>query len=178
MGVSWKESRGPLDIPIVFDWRSSYSPAMRALRMLLLALALGLPTLPIRAASARLVKVLHHFMDQQGRIALNPSLYERDAYQVQLRTHPAERSGLRFDVQWKSRDADRLILKIELRGNRGKIPTTKIIEQPVRFRGLFSTWSRITLTGEEYQKFGELSAWRATLWDGDKQIAEQTSFLW
>ena len=151
---------------------------MRGLQILLLGLVVGLPALPGRAASARLVKVLHHFMDQQGRIALNPSLYERDAYQVQLRTHPAERSGLRFDVQWKSRDADRLTLKIELRGNRGKIATSKVLEQPVRFRGLFNTWSRITLTGEEYQKFGELSAWRATLWDGDKQIAEQASFLW
>jgi hypothetical protein len=151
---------------------------VRRLQILLLGLIFGLPVLSGQAASARLVKVLHHFMDQQSRIALNPSLYERDAYQVQLRTHPAERSGLRFDVQWKSRDADRLTLKIELRGNRGKVATTKLLEQPVRFRGLFSTWSRVTLTGEEYQKFGELSAWRATLWDGDKQIAEQASFLW
>ena len=151
---------------------------VRRLQILLLGLILGLAASSSQAASARLIKVLHHFMDRQGRIALNPSLYERDAYQVQLRTHPAERSGLRFDVQWKSRDADRLTLKIELRGNRGKIATTKMLEQPVRFRGLFSTWSRITLTGEEYEKFGELSAWRATLWDGDKQIAEQASFLW
>ena len=155
-----------------------YSPIVRRLQILLFALVLGFSALPVQAASARLVKVLHHFMDQQGRIALNPSLYERDAYQVQLRSNPAERSGLRFDVQWKSRDADRLTLKIELRGNRGKIATTKVLEQSVRFRGLFSTWSRVTLTGDEYQKFGELSAWRATLWDGDKQVAEQSSFLW
>ena len=151
---------------------------MRALQILILGLVLGFPAVPAQAATARLVKVLHHFMDQRGRIALNPSLYERDAYQVQLRTHPEERSGLRFDVQWKSRDASQLVLKIELRGNRGKIGTAKLMEQPVKFRGLFSTWSRVTLTGEEYQKFGELSAWRATLWDGDKMIAEQKSFLW
>jgi len=36
----------------------------------------------------------------------------------------------------------------------------------------------IVMTGEEYKKFGELSAWRASLWDGDKPIAEQASFLW
>lgn len=117
-------------------------------------------------------------MDQQGRIALNPSLYERDAYQVQLRTHPEERSGLRFDVQWNSRDADRLTLKLELRGNRGKIATTKTLEQPVKLRGLFSTWTKVTLTGDDYRQFGELSAWRATLWEGEKLVAEQASFLW
>ena len=153
-------------------------PVVRRLQILLFSLVFGLPALSGQAASARVVKVLHHFMDRQGRIALNPSLYERDAYQVQLRTHPAERSGLRFDVQWKSRDADRLTLKVELRGNLGRVSTTKVLEQPVRFRGLFSTWSRVTLTGEEYKKFGELSAWRASLWDGDKPIAEQASFLW
>jgi hypothetical protein len=151
---------------------------VRGLPLLLLALALGCPVPPAQAASAKLIKVLHHFMDQQGRIALNPSLYERDAYQVQLRTHPEERSGLRLDVQWKSRDAERLTLKIELRGNRGKIATSKILEQPVKLRGLFNTWSKITLTGDEYRQFGELSAWRATLWDGDKMVAEQASFLW
>jgi hypothetical protein len=131
-----------------------------------------------QAASARLVKVLPHFVDAQGRISLNPSLYERDAYQAYLRSHPSERSGLRFDVQWKSRESAKLILKMELRGNRGKEGTTAVLEAPVKYHGLFSTWSHVSLTGDAYQKFGELSAWRATLWEGEKQIAEQTSFLW
>ena len=130
------------------------------------------------AASARLVKVLPHFMDAQGRVALNPSLYERDAYQVQLRTHPEERSGLRFDVQWRSRDASQLKLRVELRGNLGRNGTTAVIEEPVKFTGLFTTWSKATLTGDAYKKFGELSAWRVTLWDGEKMVAEQKSFLW
>jgi hypothetical protein len=34
------------------------------------------------------------------------------------------------------------------------------------------------MTGEAFQKFGELSAWRATLWDGETQLAVQESFLW
>lgn len=117
-------------------------------------------------------------MDTQGRVSLNPSLYERDAYQVQLRTHPEERSGLRFDVQWRSRDAGQLKLRIELRGNLRRNGTTAVIEETVKFHGLFTTWSKATLTGEAYKKFGELSAWRATLWDGEKMVAEQKSFLW
>jgi len=32
--------------------------------------------------------------------------------------------------------------------------------------------------GEEYQKFGELVAWRVTLWDGDTVIGQEKSFLW
>lgn len=130
------------------------------------------------ASRARLVKVLPHFIDRQGRVALNPSLYERDAYQAHLRTHPSERGGLGFEVQWKSRELTRLTLKLELRGNRGRNGTTAALEQPVRQSGLFSNWSRATLEGEAYAQFGELSAWRATLWDGDKMLAEQKSFLW
>jgi hypothetical protein len=132
----------------------------------------------LHAASARLVKVLPQFIDQQGRVALNPSLYERDAYQAYLRTHPEERAGLSFAVQWKSRDTRQTLLRLELRGNRGKNGTTAMIEEPVRHRGLFGSWSRVTLTADAYKNLGELSAWRATLWDGETMLAEQKSFLW
>jgi len=151
---------------------------VQTLKLLALFAALCLLASHARAASAKIVKVPPHFVDLQGRIALNPSLYERDAYQVYLRAHPAERAGLRFDVQWRSRDASRLRLRLELRGNRGRDGTTAVVEEEVKFRGLFTTWSRATLTGDAYKNLGELSAWRATLWDGDKMIAEQKSFLW
>lgn len=151
---------------------------MRTLKHLILVVAIGLLASSANAATAKLVKVLPHFLDQQGRVALNPSLYERDAYQFHLRSHPEERSGLRFDVQWRSRDTRRLKLRLELRGNRGRDGTTAVIEDEVRYRGLFTSWARVTLTGDAYKKFGELSAWRATLWDGDQEIAEQKSFLW
>lgn len=130
------------------------------------------------AATARLVKVLPQFLDHQGRVALNPSLYERDAYQAQLRSRPELRSGLQFAVQWGSRDTRSARLRVELRGNRGKSGTTATLESQVRYRGLFTSWSKVSLTGDDYQKFGELSAWRATLWDGDRLLAEQKSFLW
>lgn len=140
---------------------------------LLLGSVLNLP-----AASARLVKVLPQFTDLQGRVALNPSLYERDAYQALLRNSPEKRSGLQFAVQWGSRDTTRALLRIELRGNRGKLGTRATLEMPVKYRGLFTSWTKISLTGDAYRDFGELSAWRATLWEGDKLLAEQKSFLW
>jgi len=151
---------------------------MRVL-LLLLALIAGWTALPAGgAAPVRLVKVLPHLVDKQGRIALNPSLYERDAYQAHLRNTPAEQGGLRFDVQWKTVAADRLTLRLELRGNKGSIGTSTVLEEKVRYTGFLSTWSKVHLTGPEYARFGELSAWRATLWDGEKLVAEQKSFLW
>jgi hypothetical protein len=145
--------------------------------LLLLLAVVGLP-LDLVAASARLVKVLPQFVDQQGRIALNPSLYERDAYQVYLRQNPEKRSAIRFSVQWASKDTRHLTLKVEMRGNRGRLGTKALIEAPVKFRGLFTSWSKVSLEGDAAKNFGDLSAWRATLWDGDKLVAEQKSFLW
>jgi hypothetical protein len=31
---------------------------------------------------------------------------------------------------------------------------------------------------EDFKSLGELTAWRVTLWDGDRQVGEQQSFLW
>ena len=150
---------------------------MRAI-LLSLALLVGTAWTVSAAASARLVKVLPHFVDKQGRIALNPSLYERDAYQDHLRKNPAEQGGLRFDVHWKTVSVDRVTLRIEMRGNKRNVGTTAVVEEKIRYTGFFSTWSKIQFTGPEYARFGELSAWRATLWDGEKMLAEQKSFLW
>lgn len=152
--------------------------SVRATTLLyLLLLCFGLAS-DLAAASARLVKVLPQFVDLQGRIALNPSLYERDAYQVYLRQNPEKRSAIRFSVQWASKDARHLILKVEMRGNRGRLGTTATIETPVKFRGLFTSWSKVSLEGDAATAFGDLSAWRATLWDGTNLVAEQKSFLW
>jgi hypothetical protein len=132
----------------------------------------------VDAATAKIQKVLPHFIDREGRHSLSPSLYERDAYQAQLRQKPEMRAGLRFDVQWKGSRGVPLVLRVELRGNHGGTETTANIHHEVRGRRWFSKWSALTLTGEDYKKFGELVAWRATVWEGDQQLAEQRSFLW
>lgn len=134
--------------------------------------------LPAGAAGTRIAKVLPQFLDLQGQHTLSPSLYERDAYQAQLREHPEQRSGLRFAVQWRSSRLGPFQLRVEMRGNRKGQPTTATLDETVRFRGLFSSWAQPALTGESYRQFGELIAWRATLWDGDQLVGEQKSFLW
>jgi hypothetical protein len=47
------------------------------------------------AAEQRVIKVLPHLMDKEGRVAKSPSLFERDAYQLWLRENPEEQSGIR-----------------------------------------------------------------------------------
>src|SRR5258707_15879074 len=75
-------------------------------------------SVPAGAATGRVLKVLPHFLDAQGRNSLTPSLYERDAYQFYLRQHPDLISAIRFDVQWNSKGPvwEQLKLRLELRG--------------------------------------------------------------
>ncbi len=132
------------------------------------------------AADARIIKVLPHYLDREGRHALSPSLYERDAYQHYLRKRPNERSALRFDVQWKARgnrSAD-LVLRLELRTSQSGADKPIVLDQPVNRARWFGNWSALSLRGEAYRNMGDLIAWRATLRDGERQIAELTSFLW
>src|SRR5258708_3338673 len=136
---------------------------------------------PAGAATGRIIKVLPHFLDLKGRHALSPSLYERDAYQAWLREHPSECSGLRFDVQWTSRRAGNspLKLRVEVRGvvRQGR-PQQAVIEQPLVFKGWLSQWNSFPLTGKEYLSVGEVTAWHVTLWEQDRLLGEQKSFLW
>jgi hypothetical protein len=134
------------------------------------------------AATGKVVKVLPHFLDLQGRHALSPSLYDRDAYQAQLRQHPEQRSGMRFDLSYKThgQPAGKLRLQVELRGlAKGDLPQKMTLEIEVRAAGgWFGRWESIPLTGEKYKTIGEVTAWRVTLWDGDQLLGEQKSFLW
>ncbi|TAK99089.1 MAG: hypothetical protein EPO07_11175 [Verrucomicrobia bacterium] len=132
------------------------------------------------AATGRVVKVLPLFLDQQGRHALSPSLFDRDAYQAQLRKNPEQRTAMRFDVLWRVRGeaSGKLKLRLELRGMaHGNLPQEKTLETEVSATGL-NRWSSIKLGGDDYKNFGEVTAWRVTLWDGDQQLGEQKSFLW
>jgi hypothetical protein len=127
------------------------------------------------------IKVLPHFLDLKGRASLSPSLYDRDAYQVELREHPEKRSGIRFDMQWRTRGAvwSDLKLRVELRGvAQGEAPKQMVLERDLEGGGWFSRWTSMTLVGQEYKTLGEVTAWRVTLWEGTDLLGEQKSFLW
>jgi hypothetical protein len=151
------------------------------IRLASLWLVLGLYSmLTVGAAQARIIKVLPHYLDKEGRHSLSPSLYERDAYQAFLREHTDKRSSLQFDVQWKAKAsrASKLVLRLELRSSGRDLSQPLVLERPVRPPRLFSAWSSLRLEKEEYRQFGQLIAWRATLWQGSELLADQQSFLW
>ena len=153
---------------------------MRALLIFLLTLGLFAAVHAADAVTGRVVKVLPLLLDLKGRDAVSPSLYDRDAYQFYLRQHTNEISAIRFDVLWKASNAEgaKLKLRVELRAvGAGGLPRQTTLEQSVT-PGFFRRWTSLTLGGADYKNFGELVAWRATLWSDDRLLGEQKSFLW
>lgn len=133
------------------------------------------------AATGRVIKVLPQFLDLKGRNSLSPSLYERDRYQADLRVHTNQVSGMRFYVQWKvkGKPTEALRLRLELRGvAHGDYPKLLTRDMPVEPGSRFSHWGKFDLVGEPYKEFGTVTAWRVTLWEGNRQLGEQKSYLW
>ncbi|MDB6031890.1 MAG: hypothetical protein JWM16_2228 [Verrucomicrobiales bacterium] len=151
---------------------------MTFVRWCFLAVLLGGVSSPAYAAGDKIMKVLPQYLDLQGRNSLSPSLYDRDAYQSRLRRRPEDRSGMQFQIQWKARTIEPLKLRLETRGTKGGETTAITLEAPVRHAAGFNKWTELTLKGDDYSKLGDLNAWRVSLWDGDKLLAEQKSFLW
>lgn len=132
----------------------------------------------VRADDARIIKVLPHLLDAKGRNALSPSLFERDAYQLHLRQHPQEVSALRFDVQYKAPAGKPLALRLELRGAKMPAGKSRIFETDIVPRRFFASWGELHLDKKLYEEIGQIQAWRATLRDGETELAELKSFLW
>lgn len=148
--------------------------------MAALLVAVVLPV-GLSAAEARILKVLPYFLDSKGRHALQPSLYERDAYQAKLRTHPELVHGQRYDVQWRSggNRKEGLNLRLELRSGTGNsVGKSLILESPVKPGWRGRGWTQFTLTAEQFKELGQVTAWRTTLRRGDAEVAEEKSFLW
>src|SRR5690349_16168465 len=123
------------------------------MRMRLTSLALFLwlgSSLCLQAASAKVLKVLPHYLDLDGRESLSPSLYERDAYQFFLRNHPDKRSALRFDINWKATRQGRepITLRLEVRSSGQDQGRALVLERPVRPHRFFSVWSSLRLEGD------------------------------
>ena len=153
---------------------------MRALMILLVLLGLAAAAQAADAVTGRIVKVLPFFLDQQGRDAISPSLFDCDAYQAHLRERTNEVSALRFDVLWKATKApdEKIKIAVELRGvGTNSVPKMKTLETNV-VPAKFSRWTEIPLAGDNYKNFGAIVAWRVTLWNGGEMLGEQKSFLW
>ncbi len=171
---------------LVFHSFPSYDSFVRRLAYSILVVAILLVGQFAQAASGKVIKVLPLLLDHKGRHMLSPSLYERDAYQAVLRDSPDLRSGMKFSVQWKAKGKTRggLLLRAELRGiAQGNLPRQMVLEKIVTPGRWFTTWTELSLAGDQYAAFGEVTAWRITLWqkgpwDEELLLGEQKSFLW
>jgi len=164
---------------IEFSRRDFYCSRMRRL-LLVLILAVSLSLIagePVRPG--RIIKTLPLLLDTKGQVAISPSLFDRDAYQAYLREHTNQISAVRFDILWQAKPVPEIWkLRLELRGvsvdGNPRQQTLETVIHPPAFRH----WDSLTLGGTNYQNFGQIVAWRSTLWQGDTQISEQQSFLW
>ena len=126
----------------------------------------------------RIRKVLLHQVDRKGRHTLSPSLYDRDAYQAHLRSHPDEVSAIRFDVHWQARLPDRVPLQLRIEVRTARHPKALVLERRIESKPWYNSWSSLHLDGEAFRESGGVIAWRATLWQGERLVSEQKSFLW
>jgi len=153
---------------------------MRALLIVLSLLGVVTAARAADAVSGRIVKVLPFFLDQQGRNAKSPSLYDRDAYQVYLNQHTNQISAMRYDVWWKATPAPDVKIKIalELRGiGTNSLPKLETLETNV-VPGKYRQWTSIPLAGGDYKNIGTVVAWRVRLYNDSQLLGEQKSFLW
>jgi len=151
------------------------------MRRFFIAVAILFWLAPIaQAGEGSVVKVLPQLLDLHGRHTLSPSLYERDAYQSQLRKSRKLRGGARLAVEWKAKNVDwaNLKLRAEIRCLLEDNLHTVTMEEPAVKKGFFGYWSEFRIEGADYTTFGDIIAWRVTLWEGDRQIGALESFLW
>ncbi len=127
------------------------------------------------ARPGKISKVLPHWLDQQGRHTLSPSLLERDTYQTKLRADRSLCSGIRFDVKWSKNTSVNVKLQLELQVTDGTEPI--VLEQAIN-PSRRSGWDAITLDGDAFTAIGKIIAWRVRLLDGDMELADRRSFLW
>src|SRR6185436_9258932 len=90
---------------------------------------LWLSVFSVFGGEARVIKVLPQLLDKQGRNAINPSLFDRDAYQMHLRLNTNEVSAIRFEVQYKAKGIEGpLLLRLEIRGSKTRLGQREVFE--------------------------------------------------
>ena len=144
---------------------------------LALLTAAGCVLLP--PTSARIVKVLPHYLDEDDRHTRGVVLTDRDLYQKELRDNPEEITGIRFDIKWSGTGLDPKITKLRLEVKSSKAGAGLFVtNHPVTTDALFATWTTIRMSSSSFEKLGKMESWRVTLLEGGQPVHEQKSFLW
>ena len=128
-----------------------------------------------KSSGTGIIKVLPHYLDNEGQHTDGPTLLHRDVYQRELRSNPSLVHGVRYDVNW--RGGGEVILRLELRSSKDKSKSMQV-EKKVDQGRVRSQWTPILIEAKTYRSFGQPEAWRVSLWRGEEMLDDQVSFLW
>jgi len=128
-----------------------------------------------KSSGTGIIKVLPHYLDNEGQHTDGPTLLHRDVYQKKLKGNPDLVHGVRYDVNWRGRGE--ITLRLELRSSK---PDSKpmTVEQKVGSGLVRAQWTPILVEAKTYRSFGQPEAWRVSLWRGEEMLGEQVSFFW
>ena len=125
--------------------------------------------------STGIVKVLPHYLDEDGHHTYGPTLLHRDGYQKTLRSNPDLVHGVRYDVNWHG--TGEVTLRLELRST--KAGSKPMIREQTLTQGFNrARWTPMLVDAETYLQFGQPEAWRVSLWRDEELLDEVASFLW
>jgi hypothetical protein len=65
-----------------------------------------------------------------------------------------------------------------MRGLTNNVTRTITIDKPLQKHGRFASWTEVRLEGDDFWNFGQLIAWRVSIWEGEHQLGQLQSFLW
>lgn len=128
----------------------------------------------------RVIDVKHLYLD----LNINPGpvdFTQKAVFQDNLAKNPSGQYGKRFFIHWGAEmdgSIPEVIVRLELRGLMGNVPTSKTVEFTYPDFREGSEWTEFDFVGDEYKKFGQLTAWRVTVLTGNKVLARKKSILW
>ncbi len=127
-------------------------------------------------------KVNHELIDKDGYTTIEIGDWVKKAqYQKSLFSNK-DVKGMRFIVHWKALSSEnrRFTVKLQVRGYDGTADQDTFV---TLFKNYSETpshsgWTFLDLKGKDWQHLGTLMAWKASLLENYKVVAERHSFTW
>ncbi len=154
------------------------------LTMWALLLPLGVSAADVKSDGlVRFEKVKLFFLDASAKSPLEPGQdryvefeRKRALYGAITPSDQRERYGNYFTFIWEAKRQADVVLRLEYRQQAlGPMVQMKEVAYPAA-RGRIIT--RIQVTGDDYLQYGRVLAWRASLLEHGKVVAEKRSYLW
>lgn len=127
------------------------------------------------------LKVNRNLYDQFGyETELVGDLKGEAVYQYELRHAPDKQFGCRFHIKWKApRGTAQARLVLDVRGLNKNNET--VLDQFTVTRSLvedWAEWSTIDINGPQFKRLGTIMAWRVSIYNRDRVMAELPSGNW